>query len=172
MSHSAGLFAVKVPRPPPASSAATTAVMKANRAERTGPELRFRKALTARGLRGYRTNFRGMPGRPDVVFPRGQLAIFVHGCFWHQHGCPRSAKALPKSNPEYWRLKFILNRERDARKIAQLEVAGWGVLVVWECEVRANPGRSARKVEIELSRRRANAIPSGVRNKRLERCKP
>lgn len=139
----------KVPRPPPPSSLAVTAVMKANRPRDTGPEIRLRRALWSLGERGYRVAPRGVPGRPDIVYTRERLAVFVHGCFWHQHGCSRSGGGLPKSNRWYWKTKFRLNRERDERKVRELENHGWRVLVIWECEVRANPLASAQRISDE-----------------------
>jgi DNA mismatch endonuclease (patch repair protein) len=108
--------------------------MRANRARDTGPELALRRALRAAHLSGYRVNWRKAPGRPDIAYPGRQLAIFVHGCYWHH--CPRCYPDLPKSNPEFWERKFALNRERDARKRGELEHVGWVVIEAWECDVR------------------------------------
>ena len=128
--------ALRVPRPPPSASARTSAVMRANRATSTGPEIALRSALWASGARGFRVNYQGIPGRPDIVFPTKNLAVFVNGCFWHR--CPRHARSLPKSHSDYWRLKFELNRLRDERKVKELQSMGWTILVVWECELRTN----------------------------------
>lgn len=109
--------------------------MRGNRSKDTKPELRLRRALWAAGLRGYRKNVRKLPGTPDVVFGRAKLAVFVHGCYWHQ--CPRCTRnRMPKTNAAYWEAKFAGNVERDARQQAALEEAGWRVLVVWECETK------------------------------------
>jgi DNA mismatch endonuclease, patch repair protein len=140
----------KVPRPPPPSSAATTVVMRANRAQDTSPELAIRRALWALGVKGYRVAPRGIPGRPDIAFVGRRLAVFVNGCFWHQHGCARSGKAVPKSNRNYWETKFKLNRERDRRKVRQLQSMGWRVLTIWECDVDSNPEKCARQVVSRL----------------------
>lgn len=107
--------------------------MKANRGRDTGPERRLRRLLLDAGFRGYRLNWLGAPGRPDVAFVSRRVAIFVHGCFWHR--CPHCASPLPKANRAFWRLKFRLNQRRDARKRATLEAAGWAVFEVWECEL-------------------------------------
>jgi DNA mismatch endonuclease, patch repair protein len=136
----------KVPRAPPSSSPAVTAVMKANRPRDTGPEIRLRKALWRLGERGYRVTPKGIPGRPDIAYLRGQLAVFVNGCFWHQHGCERSKPGLPKSHPAYWATKFALNRRRDERKVHDLELAGWSVLTLWECEIDRSPSETAARV--------------------------
>jgi DNA mismatch endonuclease (patch repair protein) len=85
-------------------------------------------------MRGYRLNWRGALGRPDISYPGRRIAVFVHGCYWHH--CPRCYPNLPKSNPEFWARKFELNHERDARKRRQLEERGWTVFEAWECDVR------------------------------------
>lgn len=114
---------------------ATAKSMRGNRGKDTRPELALRRALWAAGLRGYRKNVRKLPGTPDVVYGPARLAVFVHGCYWHQ--CPRCTRnRMPKTNAAYWQAKFATNAERDARQQATLEAAGWRVLVVWECELR------------------------------------
>ena len=74
-----------------------------------------------------------LPGSPDLVFPRYRAVIFVHGCYWHSHGCYKST--VPKSRREFWEDKFRANRERDERNVALLRERGWRVLTVWECEL-------------------------------------
>ncbi len=109
--------------------------MQGNRGVGTGPEEAFRHALWQAGLRGYRKNVKGLPGKPDVVFGKAKLAIFVHGCYWHQ--CPHCQRnRTPKTNAAYWSAKFEANQERDGRNVAALEELGYRVLVVWECEVK------------------------------------
>ena len=98
----------------------------------TDPEIRVRRALHAMGLR-FRLHRKSLPGTPDIVLPGRQLALFVHGCFWHQHpGCSRAT--MPKSRLGFWRAKFEANATRDARKSAQLRELGWRVETIWECE--------------------------------------
>jgi len=100
----------------------------------TKPEMRLRRALHAAGLR-YRLQAKELPGRPDIVFRRGHLAIFVHGCFWHRHpGCEHAR--TPKSRLDFWEPKLAGNVERDTRHKAKLEAAGWTVMTLWECETR------------------------------------
>jgi DNA mismatch endonuclease (patch repair protein) len=140
---------MKVPRAPPPSSGSVTAVMRANRARDTGPELALRRSLWALGARGYRLAPKNVPGRPDVTYAGDRLAIFVHGCFWHRHGCAKAGKDLPKSNRVYWKTKFQLNVERDDRKVRTLESRGWRVLTVWECEIERDPEATALRVETE-----------------------
>lgn len=112
------------------------------KARDTGPEKTVRRLVTSLGYR-YRLSGKGVPGRPDLVFKGRRKAIFVHGCFWHRHpGCELAR--LPKSRRDFWVPKLEANRARDLRNLATLDSQGWGVLVVWECELR-NPAQvSAR----------------------------
>jgi DNA mismatch endonuclease (patch repair protein) len=98
----------------------------------TKPEMRVRRYLHRHGLR-FRLHDKKLPGRPDLVFPRYRTAVFVHGCFWHQHPGCRFAY-MPSSNEDFWRAKLNRNVTRDAEKQAELVGAGWRVLTVWECE--------------------------------------
>lgn len=120
-------------RAPIPESEMTSKVMSANKGRDTGPELTLRKALWANGLKGYRVHKKDVPGRPDISYPGRMLAIFVHGCYWHR--CPHCDLPLPKSHMEFWKEKFERNKERDARKVKELEERGWRTLVVWECEI-------------------------------------
>lgn len=100
----------------------------------TKPELRVRKTLHAAGFR-YRLQAKDLPGRPDIIFRARKIAIFVHGCFWHQHPDPNCRLArMPKSREEFWKPKLTGNRERDVKNRGLLEAAGWTVLEIWECE--------------------------------------
>lgn len=76
----------------------------------------------------------GLPGRPDLVFPRHRTVVFVHGCFWHRHSDCRVA-STPKSNTQFWEEKFARNVERDIRVVGELKMQGWNVVIVWECEL-------------------------------------
>jgi DNA mismatch endonuclease, patch repair protein len=98
----------------------------------TGAEMLLRRALHGIGLR-YRLHDHSLPGSPDLVFPRFRAVVFVHGCYWHSHGCSRST--VPKSRQEFWAEKFQANRARDERNVDSLVVQGWRVLTVWECAV-------------------------------------
>jgi DNA mismatch endonuclease (patch repair protein) len=108
--------------------------MQANRRSDTDPERRLRSALHARGLR-FRKDFRlsaaGRPVRPDIVFTRSRVAVFVDGCFWHR--CPVHATD-PRANAAFWERKFERNVERDGADNAALVAAGWSVVRVWEHE--------------------------------------
>jgi DNA mismatch endonuclease, patch repair protein len=103
------------------------------RGRNTTPELLLRRGLHARGLR-FRLHRRDLAGRPDLVFPRFRAVVFVHGCFWHGHGC--RLFTMPKTRPEFWQDKIGRNSERDARASAALQASGWRVLTVWECALR------------------------------------
>lgn len=111
------------------------------RGKDTQPELALRRVLHGLGLR-YRLHGAGLPGKPDLVFPRYKAVVFVHGCFWHRHaGC--NIATLPKSNTSFWIEKFQRNVARDTRVVAQLEVQGWRVFVAWECEL-ATPAKASQ----------------------------
>lgn len=98
----------------------------------TGPELTVRKLLSSLGYR-YRLHAKKLPGRPDIVFPGRKRVIFVHGCFWHSHGCKKGR--VPKSRLDYWGPKLKTNKERDAAQVRALRSLDWSVLVVWQCEI-------------------------------------
>lgn len=111
-------------------------------------EVRIRKALHARGLR-YRTDVRGLPGRPDIVFARWRAAVFIHGCFWHAHDC--ELYRLPATRPEFWQNKLGGNAARDARNRAELLNAGWRVATVWECAIRGKGDQAVAEVADRLA---------------------
>lgn len=110
-------------------------MMSGIRGKNTKPEMTVRRVLHAMGYR-YRLHARELPGKPDIVFRRRRLAIFVHGCFWHRH--PDSSCKLarmPKSRVEFWEPKLEGNRTRDEADVAALMAMGWKVLLVWECQL-------------------------------------
>lgn len=106
--------------------------MRAIRSCDTSPEIAARKLIYGLGYR-YRLQLRDLPGKPDLVFLRRRKVIFVHGCFWHRHGC--SLVRLPKSNTSYWHPKLERTVERDAQNEQRLTDLGWSVMVIWECEL-------------------------------------
>ena len=116
--------------------ATRSAVMSRIRNRDTKPEMIVRRALHAAGLR-YRLHCKKLPGRPDLVFPGRRIVLFVHGCFWHQHGCRLSH--APASRLDYWGPKLQRNKERDAESARALATSGWKGMHIWECETRA-PG--------------------------------
>ena len=107
-------------------------VMRAIVKKNTKPELLVRKALHRMGMR-FRLHVKNLPGTPDVVLRRHNLAILIHGCFWHQHQGCRHAK-LPRSRLEYWLPKLARNVERDQEAQKALRATGWRSAIIWECE--------------------------------------
>lgn len=119
----------------------------------TSPEFRVRKAAHALGLR-FRLHQRNLPGTPDLVFPKWNMVILVHGCFWHRHpGCRKAS--IPKTNTRFWIDKFDRNIARDREVAGQLLSRGWTVEVIWECETRC-PDALARRIK-ELFERMGRA---------------
>ena len=119
-----------------------SAVMRAVKSRDTGPERAVRAILWPIAP-GYRLHRADLPGKPDIVYSRRKLAIFVHGCFWHGHDCPRGAR-MPKANADYWRGKIARNRARDQRTLAAYAPMGWRALVVHECELKDRASLAAR----------------------------
>lgn len=105
------------------------------RGKNTKPEWAVRRMVHAMGFR-YRLHVKKLPGKPDLVFPRRRKIIFVHGCFWHAHGCRHASQLTPETNARFWKEKLARNVQRDRRDLRLLWEAGWQVLVVWECETR------------------------------------
>lgn len=117
---------------------ARSAQMSRIRGRDTKPEMRVRRALHAAGLR-YRLHAKDLPGKPDLVFRGRRIALFVHGCFWHQHPDPNcKLSRMPKSKLDFWRPKLEGNRLRDEKNRSALEAEGWTVVEVWECETKAD----------------------------------
>ena len=116
------------------STGERSARMALVRSKNTAPELIVRRLAHGLGYR-FRLHRRDLPGSPDLVFAGRQAAVFVHGCFWHQHDC-RRGKREPKTNAAYWRSKLERIVGRDAEVRERLEELGWKVLIVWECELR------------------------------------
>ena len=143
------------------------------RGKDTKPELRVRSYLHAAGLR-YVLHDKRLPGKPDLSFPSRQVAIFVHGCFWHGHeGCKRAT--LPATRPEFWQAKIEGNKERDRRDREALEALGWQVRVLWQCSITdaALNGLACEIADIPSQKRlrnRANrGLKSGDKSPQLER---
>lgn len=130
------------------TKAERSALMARIRGKDTRPELFIRSSLHRAGFR-FRLHASQLPGRPDIVLPKHRVAIFVHGCFWHRHGCALSS--MPATRRAFWREKFARNIERDRRSARRLRALGWRVLTVWECALRTNAGRE--RTIATLSRR-------------------
>jgi DNA mismatch endonuclease, patch repair protein len=116
--------------------------MRAVKSKDTTPEMIVRRLVHSLGYR-YRLHRRDLPGCPDLVFGPRRKIIFVHGCFWHQHDCPRGARS-PKSNQDYWVPKLQRNRCRDEENLILLAELNWRVLVIWECETKDRKALGAR----------------------------
>lgn len=108
-------------------------MMAGIKGKNTRPELFVRKALHAMGFR-YRLNGKNLPGKPDIVFPKKRIVIFVNGCFWHMHECKYFK--WPSTNPQFWCKKLESNVQRDTRVALELQSKGWTVLTIWECELK------------------------------------
>ena len=131
--------APKMTEPP---SPTRSRIMAAIRSTNTTPELAVRRLTHGMGYR-YRLHGARLPGRPDLVFASRRKAIFVHGCFWHQHSCPRGERT-PKTNRAYWQHKLRRNQERDAQNLDSLRQLGWEALVIWECETKESDALEER----------------------------
>ena len=112
------------------------------RSKNTGPEITLRKLLFARGIRGYRIHY-NLPGKPDIVFVKKKIAIFIDGCFWHK--CPEDFQE-PETRKEFWMNKINSNVERDEKNNKILQDDGWLVLRFWEHEIRKNPDGVVRRI--------------------------
>lgn len=122
--------------------AATRSRMMAGiRSRNTKPETIIRKGLHARGFR-YSLHPKILPGKPDIVMPKWRVVIFVHGCFWHRHGCYLSK--IPKTNAAFWDSKLAANQRRDELVKQQLAEAGWRIATVWECATRGQTATNHR----------------------------
>lgn len=111
-----------------------SAIMRGVKSRDTKPEVLVRSLLHRNGYR-FRLHPKELPGKPDILLPKHRLAIFVHGCFWHQHvGCPDGRR--PTSNVSFWEKKFSSNAERDRKSIRLLHQQGWTTLTIWECQTR------------------------------------
>ena len=120
---------------PEASNENVRKSMQGNKRRDTKPELAVRKMLREMGYPGYRLDWKKAHGHPDIAYPGRKIAIYVMGCFWHQHeGCKYAS--TPKQHTEYWQAKFARNKQRDAEVRAAMESEGWTVIEIWECELK------------------------------------
>ena len=127
-------------------SRARSAIMARVKSRDTGPEMEVRRALHRAGHR-FRLHRSDLPGSPDLLFPRHRVALFVHGCFWHWHGCKRSR--MPKSNVEYWTAKIERNVTRDEQTRSKFISLGWKWRVIWECEIVSGVARLLKELSKE-----------------------
>lgn len=120
------------------------AIMAQIRSKDTAPERAVRSFLHGAGLR-FRLHRVNLPGKPDIVLSRYKVAIFVHGCFWHQHeGCKKAR--LPQTRTDWWREKLTANKHRDETACARLTQMGWTPIVIWQCEI-SKPNHLGKVVE-------------------------
>ena len=138
------------------TTAVRSRMMAAVRSRDTGPERVVRKALFAAGFR-YRIHQRLLPGKPDIVLPRFKVAVFVHGCFWHGHQCPRGRR--PTSNTAFWNAKLDGNLARDQLHRESLEASGWSVVTIWACDLPA----AMERLLADLTARRRDYLRLSVR---------
>jgi DNA mismatch endonuclease, patch repair protein len=141
-----------VGRSPAASSVAVSKSMRSNVASGTKPEVALAKYLRKRVKKN------DLLGRPDFVYPKQKVAVFVHGCYWHR--CPVDALPIPKTHTAFWRRKFERNVERDRLNREELESIGWNVIELWEHEVRSDPRACAERVlsRVHLSKRKVDSV--------------
>jgi DNA mismatch endonuclease (patch repair protein) len=127
-----------------------SANMRAIKGRNTKPELQVRSMLHRMGYR-FTVNGpknRKLPGKPDIVLPRYNTVIFVHGCFWHRHkGCKNAT--TPSSNVEFWQNKFEKNVANDRKNQHLLKKQGWNVIVIWECQLKT-PEKVMQRLEKRL----------------------
>jgi len=117
------------------------------RGKNTGPEIKLRKLLWSEGIRGYRIHYK-LPGKPDIVFTKKKIAIFIDGCFWHK--CPVCFQE-PETRKEFWMKKIQSNVERDKKVNKQLRNDGWAVIHIWEHEIRENPFLAIEMIREKIS---------------------
>lgn len=143
-------------------SATRSRNMSAVRSRDTKPELAVRRMLHAAGFR-FRLQRRDLPGKPDLILPRYRVAVWVHGCFWHGHTCPKG-QVRPRTNPDFWACKLEENQRRDARNFQNLIAAGWNPRVLWECTLEQDCGALIKDLNhtrdlMDLERVRPPATP-------------
>lgn len=128
--------------------------MRAIRSRNTQPEMAVRSLVHELGYR-FRLHRPDLPGKPDLAFPARRKVIFVHGCFWHSHGC--KSGLTPNTNQDFWEKKLRRNKERDCNNLEALAREGWKALVIWQCELRDRPSLTL-KIKRFLGRRGASRL--------------
>ena len=128
------------------------------RGRNTRPEVLVRRKLWSNGFR-YRLHVKALPGTPDLVLSKYRMAVFVHGCFWHQHGCAKSKR--PSSNREFWDQKLNTNVERDARHLDELARKGWATVVIWECTLGSDTEDLLKQLGSLRATLASSIVPTG-----------
>ena len=141
--------------------------MAAIRSTATRPERQVIRHLRHAGLRVL-SNHKDLPGRPDAVIPSTCTVVFVHGCFWHQHGKCLDSR-LPQSNVQYWKPKLASNKRRDSRRTRQLRRMGWHVFVIWDCQVTS---QGLKRLVRRILRLKEGSANYRFRISGLKRCPP
>ena len=140
------------------------------RSKNTKPEIMLRKSLFAKGFR-YRINNKKLPGTPDIVLTKYRTVIFVNGCFWHGH---RNCKkyTVPKTNTDFWKRKVKRNKARDEKVMRELEILGWNIIVVWECQLQKSElTKTVSKVNKELVRNHVQYC-NNLQQRKIRRKQP
>ncbi|MEZ7892706.1 MAG: very short patch repair endonuclease [Candidatus Wallbacteria bacterium] len=119
----------------------------------TSIEVKLRKELWKHEIKGWRKNYKKLIGKPDIVFTKYKIAIFINGCFWH--GCPKCYR-LPQTNKKYWINKVNKNTLRDKNNIKILMKIGWTVINFWEHEINNNILKCINKIKKNLKIKKGN----------------
>ena len=119
------------------SSDRRSKIMSHIKSKDTSIEMMVRRRLFAMGYR-YRVNYKALPGKPDIVFTKKKVVIFIHGCYWHGHDCGSRYAHTSQSNKAYWRPKIERTKQRDQQNIQKLETLGWKIVVLWECQIKVD----------------------------------
>jgi DNA mismatch endonuclease (patch repair protein) len=131
---------------PPKPDELRSRIMRSNKSRgNVSTELTLVQLMRSRGIRGWRRGI-AITGKPDFVFQRQRLAIFIDGCYWHGCKCRR----LPKTNQSYWQQKFLANQERDRRVTTRLRKTGWSVMRFWEHQLKRSPKRVVNRIAAVL----------------------
>ena len=115
------------------TKAVRSRMMSGIRGTNTRPEIRIRQLLHKEGFR-FRLHTSHLPGKPDIILPRFQAVVFVHGCFWHGHEC--HLFKWPQTRRTFWKEKITGNRKRDEEVFSMLASDGWRIMVIWECALK------------------------------------
>lgn len=137
--------------------------MAAIKGKDTKPEMTVRKYLFSKGLR-YRVNDKKLPGSPDIVLKKYGVVVFIDGCFWHGHkGC--KYYRLPSTNTDFWKAKISRNIARDYVNDVELELAGWKVIRIWECDIKTKAKReeTLQNLYSQIIESRPNSKPKRIR---------